>query len=209
MPSPLGHALGGVIAGWLVAGDPARRAWAAASGSADTTVRGSLAASPRARQGALFAALGMAADADLLVGSHSTYSHSVGAVLVVLLVALAVGRSRSPQPVRLAVAVAAAYGSHVLLDWLGSDTTPPIGIMALWPVSHDFYQSSHHLFDAISRRYWLPGFWAHNLLAMAREALILVPPLLVVWRMRGGPASGAGREAGALAWPPPDRGAGP
>ena len=59
----------------------------------------------------------------------------------------------------LALACAAAVASHVLLDWLGSDTTPPLGVMALWPFTSDFYQSPFFLFMAISRRWWLPGFY--------------------------------------------------
>ena len=75
--------------------------------------------------------------------------------------------------------MAAAWSSHILLDWLGSDTSPPIGIMALWPFTDGFYQSSAFLFDAISRRYWLPQqfIWG-NLRAVVKEVLILGP---VAW----------------------------
>ena len=81
--------------------------------------------------------------------------------------------------------VAAAWASHVLLDWLGSDTSPPIGIMALWPFSDGFYQSSLFLFDAISRRYWLPQeFIWHNLRAAVGELVILAPLVYVARRLR-------------------------
>lgn len=148
----------------------------------------------------LWATLGMAADADFLFGTHSTYTHSIGAVGVVFLVALVAGRRSAAQPIRTAVAAAAAYGTHVLFDWLGSDTSPPIGIMALWPFSDGFHQSGLYIFDAISRRYWLPGFWAHNLLAVAREALILVPVLFVAWRTRGDAERVDGKDAAHAAW---------
>ena len=46
----------------------------------------------------------------------------------------------------------------VLFDWLGSDDFPPLGVMALWPFSSDFLFANAYVFDAISRRYWLPGF---------------------------------------------------
>jgi hypothetical protein len=86
--------------------------------------------------------------------------------------------------------VAAAYASHTLLDWLGSDTSPPIGIMALWPVSREYSESRLHLFMAISRRYWLPEFWSYNLRALLRELAILLPVLAAVTllRRRAGPA---------------------
>jgi membrane-bound metal-dependent hydrolase YbcI (DUF457 family) len=121
--------------------------------------------------GVTYAAMGVVPDLDLLVGSHSTYTHSIGAVGLVFVATWAV----SKRP-RVAAAVAAAWASHLLLDWLGSDTSPPIGIMALWPFSREHYQSSVYLFDAISRRYWLPEqfVWA-NLRAAVREVLILGP----------------------------------
>jgi membrane-bound metal-dependent hydrolase YbcI (DUF457 family) len=160
VPSPVGHALGAVAAGWLVAGG--RPSW---------------------RSTATFAAVGLAPDLDLLVGSHSTYTHSVGAVAIVTAIVWAISRD-----LRWALAIGAAWASHVLLDWLGSDTSYPIGIMALWPFSPAHYQSSLYLFDAISRRYWLPEqfFWG-NLRAAVKEVAILLPIATAVWwtRARG------------------------
>jgi inner membrane protein len=133
---------------------------------------------------ALYAAAGMAPDLDLLVGSHSTYTHSLGATILVFAVTLFAARRCLPvhavtaswRSPRFAAAVAAAWASHLLLDWLGSDTSAPIGIMALWPFTRDHYQSSLQVFGAISRRYWLPEqfIWG-NLRAAAREVLILAP----------------------------------
>ena len=74
-----------------------------------------------------------------------------------------------------------AYASHTLLDWLGTDSSPPIGIMALWPFSRAYYESHLHVFMAISRRYWLPEFWTLNVLALGRELAILLPLALVVF----------------------------
>ena len=41
---------------------------------------------------------------------------------------------------RRALAIAAAYATHTLLDWLGTDSAAPFGIMALWPVTDDYYE---------------------------------------------------------------------
>jgi hypothetical protein len=84
--------------------------------------------------------------------------------------------------------VAAAWGSHILLDWFGSDTSPPIGIMALWPFDSGYYQSSLSIFDAISRRYWLPDqFIFGNLRATLKEIVILAPIFVAatILRKRG------------------------
>jgi len=154
MPSPIGHALAGMAVGWVVADPvvPPRR---------------------RAVEPVIFGAVAVAPDLDLLVGLHRMYAHSIGATLVVLLVArLTLG----PGQWRLALAVAAAWGSHLLLDWLGNDTSSPFGLMVLWPFSDEYYQSSLRLFDAVSRRYWLPQeFIWHNLAAAMKEVVIIGP----------------------------------
>ena len=141
-------------------------------------------ASPHRRNDALwFAAAGMAADLDLLVGAHSGPTHSVGATA---LIGLATYFIRPHW--RFASAVSAAYASHILLDWLGSDGAAPIGIMALWPFTREYYESNMHVFYAISRRYWLPDFWAFNLRAVAREAIVLGPTAALVFWWRARPA---------------------
>ncbi len=172
MPSPIGHALAGLAVGVLAAGpralvrslDPP-----AARRPIDTAL---LAMLP-------FAALGALPDIDLLFGVHSMYTHSLGAVALVLLLARVITGAW-----RWALAAALAYATHLLLDWLGNDTTAPIGIMALWPITPAYFQSDLHLFLPISRRYWVEGFMAHNLTAVAREVLIIGPlALLAYWRL--------------------------
>jgi len=129
--------------------------------------------------------MGMAADLDLLVGAHSGPTHGLGAAMIVGVAMWIVWQLRgASSDVRTACASAIAYASHTLLDWLGTDSSPPIGIMALWPFSRDYYESSWHVFMAISRRYWLPEFWTFNLSALVRELLILVPIALVVLTVR-------------------------
>lgn len=169
MPSPVGHALAGLTAGWLVAGAPERGAFGDAGG---------------VRRAVTFAALGVLPDLDLLVGAHSGPTHGIGAAVIVglLAAAMASGNGR----LRVALASAAAYGSHILLDWLGSDTSPPIGIMALWPFSRDYFESAWHVFPAVSRRYWQPEmFWSQNLRALMAELAVLAPLLAVTWLTRG------------------------
>jgi len=171
MPSPLGHALAGLAAGWLVAlpEGPWRREGAA--------------------RAAVFAVAGMGADLDLLAGAHSGPTHGVGTAALVGLAAYLVTRRA-----RLAAALAAAYASHTLLDWLGSDSAVPIGIMALWPFSREYYESDVHLFHAISRRYWEPGFWTSNLRAIGRELLVLGPIAAVAFGWTFTRAAGAARR---------------
>jgi membrane-bound metal-dependent hydrolase YbcI (DUF457 family) len=126
----------------------------------------------------------MVADLDLLVGLHSRYTHSIGAVLLTLAVTLWWTRRRGRAALSVSVAVAASYGSHVLLDWLAQDTSPPLGVMALWPFDSSFFLSPVHVFLRISREYWLAAAWTQNVVSVARELLILVPLAWAVARFR-------------------------
>jgi membrane-bound metal-dependent hydrolase YbcI (DUF457 family) len=99
-------------------------------------------------------------------------THSIGFALLVGLVVWM--WTRRPW---MSLVCAVAVGTHVLFDWLGSDDSPPLGVMALWPLSSRFYFADLFVFDAISRRYWLPNFVTHNLLAILRELAILLPAI--------------------------------
>ena len=164
MPSPLGHACAGVAAGWLASRPADARAWAPTL---------------------TFAVVGMLPDVDLLFGAHSGPTHGVGAALIVAGAALGLTRSW-----RWAGAVGAAYASHILLDWLGTDTKAPIGIMALWPLTRGYYESSLHVFMGVSRQIHHPDFWSYNLRALIRELIVLIPILVAVGVVRARRADG-------------------
>jgi inner membrane protein len=182
VPSPLGHMMGGVAAGWLFAGR-SRRRWTPRIGAASWSATWS------------FAVAGTAPDLDLLAGVHSMYTHSIGAVAIAAALVLALTRGRERA---MAAGVAAAVASHVVLDWLGSDTSPPIGVMALWPFSREYFQSPFYVFAAVSRRYWLPEFFTGNLLAAVRECAILIPIVMAVgWLRASGQTRGHMCRAGA------------
>jgi membrane-bound metal-dependent hydrolase YbcI (DUF457 family) len=129
--------------------------------------------------GWLVVAAAVVPDLDFLWGRHNQETHSIAAAVAAGLVVLSWKRSA-----RLAVAVTIAWLSHVLFDWLGSDTTPPLGVMALWPFSREYYFSNAFFFEAISRRYWLDNFITHNVWAVAKEILILGPVLAMVMLIR-------------------------
>ena len=102
MPTPIGHALGGIAAGALI-------------------VRGTTADVPvgarRIPVVLLFAVLGLLPDIDFLLGGHRGLTHTVGATLAVGVLVAAVDRRPA-----VCLAAAAAYGSHLLLDWLGTES---------------------------------------------------------------------------------------
>jgi inner membrane protein len=174
MPTPIGHALAGVAA-----------AWAADIASPPTTVSN--------RSAITFAAMcaGLAAlpDADLIyLPLHRTATHSVTAIAVTFIVAAAVtGQVTGRVSWRTAAICTAAYASHVVLDWLGTDARAPYGIQALWPFSREWYIAPWPIFPG-SERSQLTSFstFLINLKAVAFEVATIGPIALVLWRIRAG-----------------------
>jgi len=160
MPSPVGHALGGAIVAFALG----------TSGTLGTL-------------GTVIAA-SVAPDIDFLWGGHNRETHSLGAAILAGLLVFA--WKRNPK---LAIAVTISWATHVLFDWLGSDDTPPLGVMAMWPLNSNFYFANAFVFEAISRRYWLDNFFTHNAWAVAKEILILGPIAFIAFRWRARPRS--------------------
>jgi membrane-bound metal-dependent hydrolase YbcI (DUF457 family) len=163
--------MAGFSAAWLVAGAGDRTSGAAAGWG-------------RWKWPLLFTATGLAADLDLLAGTHHAASHSVGAAGLVFLSALAI---LGPRRWRLAAACGAAYASHIVLDLLAEDSSPPLGLMALWPFDTGYYQFPFDLFMGISRQYWNPVAWLQNARSVALELVLLAPVVALVCRYRGWP----------------------
>jgi membrane-bound metal-dependent hydrolase YbcI (DUF457 family) len=126
--------------------------------------------------------LAVAPDLDLLLASHRTVTHSLTSAVVVGVAAALVMRGLGRPALRAGVVVGLVWGSHVALDWLGRDSSPPYGIMALWPFSERWFISNLDLFSEVSRRYWLPrSFWLGNLASVAREVAVLGPVAAAAW----------------------------
>jgi hypothetical protein len=131
------------------------------------------------------AALALAPDFDILLASHRTYTHSLGAVAVAALVGGAVARALRSPALATGLACGAAVASHILLDWLGHDGSPPIGLMAFWPLTSSWAYSGIDLFADVSRRYWKPEeFILGNAISIAREIAILGPVALAAYWLR-------------------------
>ena len=157
MPTPIGHALGGIAAGAMILRGP----------TAITTLTGR-----RLSILAIFAVLGMLADIDFLVFSpHRHATHSLVAAGLVGILAMVV----LPGKPAIWMSGSAAYLSHVFLDWLGADTVEPIGIMALWPFDERHYQAPISLFFPVCRQYWLLDCWLSIGYAVSYELLVVGP----------------------------------
>jgi membrane-bound metal-dependent hydrolase YbcI (DUF457 family) len=180
MPSPIGHALAGLAVAWTADLVPGNRAWRDAPGSASWL--------ERAGGGFTLLCAGLAAAPDLdlaFPGAHRTVTHSIGAVVVVAVVAAALAHRAGRPVLRITLMCAAAWGSHLLLDWLGVDRYPPRGIMALWPISHAWYISELDIFRQTARlRIFTRPVMLVNLKAIAQEIAILAPIAAALWLVR-------------------------
>jgi inner membrane protein len=169
MPSPVGHALAGLTVHALSGRDGAERSL---------------------RRAVLLTAAATAPDVDLLFSfvdgrnHHQAETHSIGAAALAAIVAWTVARLlRWPRPATLGLLSGCAWLTHVVLDYVGLDTHPPIGIMALWPFDRGFYKAPCILFLDIGRTL----DWAtvrHDALAVAWEIVLLGPLLVASWRRR-------------------------
>ena len=170
MPSPVGHSLAGLTVHVLTA-----------RGHSEWMSPG---------RAALLVAAANAADLDLLFrfvdgrNHHQAETHSIGAALIAALLVWVAGRAlHRPRSGALALASGAAWLTHLLLDYAGADTHPPIGILALWPFDSGYYKIPWPLFLDIGRTLE----WAtvrHDVLAVGWETLVLGPLLLASWRWR-------------------------
>jgi membrane-bound metal-dependent hydrolase YbcI (DUF457 family) len=189
MPSPIGHLITGAAIGRAVTPDKPRVvAWCAV--------------------------LAAASDLDLLFpGTHRTVTHSLGAVIavtavtVVTIISIVVTgkvtgvRPRVRSGVRprvrylIAVALILAFASHLVLDWLGADPTPPNGLQLFWPFSDRWYISGLDIFRGTARRniFTAHSMWI-NATALAQEIAITLPIAWVVFRRRSAAARSFGHS---------------
>jgi membrane-bound metal-dependent hydrolase YbcI (DUF457 family) len=130
-----------------------------------------------------------APDLDLLLklfdgrNHHQGPTHSLVAVLAAVLVAAVVASvSRAGRPRRWALLVGLAWASHLLLDFLARDTSPPIGIPVLWPARLYFHFPAPIFLDIGRTLDWATV--RHDAVAMAWEVAILLPILALTYRWR-------------------------
>jgi inner membrane protein len=169
MPSPVGHSLMGLIIYRATGRSMSLQYW---------------------QPMALYVLAANAADLDflpgLLIGDlarfHHGPSHSISfAILFGVVSSLLFSR-------RLYAFLLSSglYLSHVLLDYLVQDPSPPLGVPLFWPFSNEYYMASFAFFPRFDyAAMTLPGFLSatftfHNLVTVSTEILFLLPLLIFV-----------------------------
>jgi hypothetical protein len=137
----------------------------------------------------LAAGIAMAPDLDLLLklvdgrNHHQAESHSFGVAVVAGVVAGLL--TRGGRPFAWGAFATLAWASHVILDYFGRDTHPPIGLPALWPLSDAYLKFPWPIFLDIGRTLeWTTV--RNNAVALAWEITVLLPLLVFTywWRLR-------------------------
>jgi inner membrane protein len=176
MPTPVGHVLGGVAV-YLAAKD---RPLHEDLGLAATCLGVSL-----------------LPDLDFAIkpfagrSYHHYFTHSLGfAVIFAVAVYLLARLLKRSRPLFETSVLTGVYLSHIVLDLLAKDTSPPFGVELFWPFSGAFYISNVIIFDDVWRGSLGKLFGLHNWMTVAREVLILAPvAALAGWLARRRPAS--------------------
>lgn len=174
MPTPIGHALAGLAVAWSAEppseAQPLGRALGRALARPLTLVCIALAVLP---------------DLDLLYPPvHRAATHSIGATLLVTIIAAGVtGWVTGRINWRIAFVCAAAHASHIVTDWLGTDRNfAPYGIQMFWPFDKGWYISGWDMFLPVERRNpFSVATIRVNMAAAIREIVILGPVVLAVW----------------------------
>src|SRR5918996_1228730 len=169
MPSPIGHSLMGYIIHRATARPSSPHNWSAI---------------------ALYLFAANAPDLDfipgLFVGQPSRFhhgpSHSIGFAILFAAIASVCFRRKT----HAFVMAFSLYLSHVLLDYLIQDPSPPHGVPLFWPFSYEYYMApfaffrrfdyaSHSVESLLS-----PMLTLHNLLTVLLEVVLLLPLLILV-----------------------------
>jgi inner membrane protein len=117
---------------------------------------------------------------------HHGISHSLGFAFVFgFLISLLLLITKSQSIIRNFFIFFSLYYSHVLLDLLSDDTSPPYGVPALWPVTDNYYISPISAFldihrASISESFITSLFNLHNFLAIFVEFIIFLPLVVIV-----------------------------
>jgi hypothetical protein len=148
--------------------------------------------------------LANAPDADYLPGVlagdlnayHHLYSHTAGWVALVAagvwLVGKGMGRLGGWRSIAL---IGALLSSHLAADVVTDDARPPIGIMALWPLSDAHVISPVTIFWRLHKRDWSEFLQAHNAMAVCVEAAWCLPLVVAAVWLRSQPCKQMDRRS--------------
>lgn len=178
MSSPVAHSLIGLALG-LIRFLPRYRHWDELPGCLRTLWRPLL----------FCVLLANAPDLDYLFGLfngnlnyyHQTVTHTLVWICITALAIWAYGRLRERRTAYWSLGLLLALlGSHLLVDWLTVDCSPPIGLMLAWPFSDHLYHASFAFFPPPAKQTWADLWSLQNLRLVLVEAALTLPLVIAV-----------------------------
>lgn len=178
MPSPVGHTLAGLCGFILV----------------------SQYVAPRQRLQLLLGSVFIANMPDLdilpglLLGNPSSFhrqgTHSLTAAAVTEVIVALLAKRWKLRRIQWGIWAAGVYTSHIFLDMLLDDPSPPFGVQALWPFLKTYFISPITVFASFD--YFDPAqgmvrtmLSAHNFLTVLQEIVLLLPFVWLAWYFFG------------------------
>ena len=111
---------------------------------------------------------------------HHWYTHTLGWVAAVALASWVLWWKTKRVGWSVLAVLFAALATHLVADLFSGDGNPPYGIMALWPLTENFYISSTSVFWSLRKATWNDVFQWYNIRAALYEALVILPVLVAV-----------------------------
>jgi len=118
---------------------------------------------------------------------HQTVTHTLVWIVVTALAIWAYNRLRAQRtacwPLGLMLVL---LGSHLLVDWLVVDHSPPIGFMLAWPFSDHLFHASWAFLPPPAKQTWAAVWSLQNLRLVIVEAAWTLPMVIIVlWFKHG------------------------
>jgi len=112
---------------------------------------------------------------------HHWFTHTLGWVLLMALGVWLLWRAAWPEASWREFFFLVALGvSHLLADWFTADSRPPLGIMAFWPISDQFFIAPTTVFLSLRKRTLLDALQPYNFEVMLHEICVILPLILAV-----------------------------
>ncbi len=120
---------------------------------------------------------------------HRQVTHSLLFAVLILGAAFGVLRMiRNPRPARNSIVLFCCALSHLILDLLGADLRPPVGVPLLWPLLRRSFKPPVEIFTNLYKETYAEIFSSHNLGVIAHEVLLFgaILFLIIVLKIRYG-----------------------
>lgn len=112
---------------------------------------------------------------------HQAYTHNMAFCLISSLIASLLASVIRKKPfMHYFPFFSLLVFSHILLDAMGHDTNPPIGVQLLWPLSSSYFLFPVHLFIGVAKSTARELFSLWNLMAVLVELIVFLPIVGVI-----------------------------